>query len=77
MRIVWSPQSLRDLRALHDYIAQNSEHYVDVTIARIFSAAERPWVSRNQDASFRRGMILKSGKLSWDVFGLYTVFVVR
>jgi toxin ParE1/3/4 len=41
MQIVWSPQSLRDLRAIRDYIAKDSEQYADLTIARIFSAVER------------------------------------
>ncbi len=41
MQIVWSPQSLRDLYAIRDYIAKDSEQYADLTIARIFSAVER------------------------------------
>jgi toxin ParE1/3/4 len=41
MQIVWSPQSLRDLRAIRNYIAKDSEQYADLTIARIFSAMER------------------------------------
>lgn len=41
MRIVWSPQSLRDLRSIRDYIATDSEHYAELTVARIFSAIER------------------------------------
>jgi addiction module RelE/StbE family toxin len=41
MRIVWSPQSLRDLHAIREYIARDSESYADLTIARIFSAVER------------------------------------
>lgn len=41
MRIIWSPQSLTDLKAIHESIAQDSEHYADVTVARIFSAVER------------------------------------
>jgi toxin ParE1/3/4 len=41
MQIVWSPQSLRDLRAIRDYIAIDSERYADLTIARIFFAVER------------------------------------
>jgi plasmid stabilization system protein ParE len=41
MQIVWSPQSLHDLRALRDYIAKDSEQYADLTIVRIFSAVER------------------------------------
>jgi toxin ParE1/3/4 len=41
MRILWSPQSLRDLDAIHEYIAKDSEHYAALTVARIFSAVER------------------------------------
>lgn len=41
IRIVWSPQSLRDLRSIRDYIATDSEHYAELTVARIFSAIER------------------------------------
>jgi toxin ParE1/3/4 len=41
MRILWSPQSLRDLDAVHEYIARDSERYAGLTIARIFSAVER------------------------------------
>ena len=41
MRILWSPQSLRDLDAIHEYIATDSKHYADLTIVRIFSAVER------------------------------------
>jgi plasmid stabilization system protein ParE len=32
---------LRDLRAIRDYIAKDSEQYAEVTIARIFLAVER------------------------------------
>ena len=41
MRIVWSPQSLRDLDAIREYIAKDSERYADLTVARIFSAVGR------------------------------------
>jgi toxin ParE1/3/4 len=41
MQILWSPQSLRDLRAIRDYIAEDSDKYAEVTVARIFSAVER------------------------------------
>lgn len=41
MHIVWSPQSLRDLDAIREYIANDSEHYAGLTIARIFSAVEQ------------------------------------
>ena len=41
MRILWSPQSLRDLHAIREYIAKDSERYADLTVARIFSAVER------------------------------------
>ena len=41
MRVVWSPQSLRDLHAIREYIAKDSESYADLTVARIFSAVEK------------------------------------
>jgi plasmid stabilization system protein ParE len=41
MRLLWSPQSLRDLDAIHEYIAKDSKDYADLTVARIFSAVER------------------------------------
>ncbi len=41
MRILWSPQSLRDLSAIREYIAKDSERFADLTVARIFSAVER------------------------------------
>ncbi len=41
MRILWSPQSLRDLHAIHDFIASDSESYADLVLANIFAAVER------------------------------------
>jgi len=41
MRILWSPQSLRDLDAIREYIAKDSERYAGLTIARIFSTVEQ------------------------------------
>ena len=41
MKILWSPQSLRDLQAIHEYIARDSGHYADLTVARIFAGVER------------------------------------
>jgi|SRR5215472_1170360 len=41
MHIAWSPQSLRDLDAIHEYIAKDSERYADLTVSRIFAAVER------------------------------------
>ena len=41
MRVLWSPQPLlRDLDAIHEYIAKDSEHYAGLT-SRIFSAVEQ------------------------------------
>jgi plasmid stabilization system protein ParE len=40
MPIVWSPQSLRDLDAIHQYIARDSLRYADLTVGRIFNAVE-------------------------------------
>jgi hypothetical protein len=31
VRILWSPQSLRDLDAIHEYIAKDAEHYAGLT----------------------------------------------
>lgn len=41
MQILWSPQSLRDLSAIRDYIAEDSEHYANLTLTRLFSSVER------------------------------------
>lgn len=40
-RIIWSPQSLRDLEAIRAYIAEDSPRYADLTVSCIFAAAER------------------------------------
>jgi plasmid stabilization system protein ParE len=68
MRILWSPQSLRDLDAIHEYIAKDSEHYAGLTIARIFSAVEQLIEFPTRDALCRREMSLKFAKSSLDVF---------
>ncbi len=41
MRILWSPQSLGDLDAIHAYIAKDSEHYAGLTISQVFTAVEQ------------------------------------
>ena len=40
-RIVWSPQSLRDVEAIRAYIAEDSPHYADLTVRRVVAAVER------------------------------------
>ena len=40
-RIVWSPQSLRDIEAIRAYIAEDSPHYADLNVRRIVAAVER------------------------------------
>ena len=40
-RLVWSPRSLQDLLAIHDYIARDSPHFADLTVRRVFHAVER------------------------------------
>jgi toxin ParE1/3/4 len=40
MSIVWSRQARRDLRAIHDFIARDSEHYADLQISRIIERVE-------------------------------------
>jgi len=39
--IVWSPQALKDLESIRDYIAQDSVRYADLVVARIVSSVER------------------------------------
>ena len=40
-RIVWSPQSLRDVEAIRAYIAEDSPHYADLMVRRIVAVIER------------------------------------
>jgi len=40
-RIVWSPQSLRDIEAIRAYISEDSPRYADLTVRRIVAAVER------------------------------------
>ena len=35
MRIEWTPNARRNLRAIHDYIAQNSQRYARITVDHI------------------------------------------
>ena len=41
MKIVWSAQSRGDLRAIHDFIARDSEHYASLQIERLITRVER------------------------------------
>jgi plasmid stabilization system protein ParE len=74
VRILWSPQSLRDLDAIREYIAKDSEHYAGLTIARIFSAVEQLIQFRARDVLFRNELNLKFAKLLLDVFASCTGF---
>ena len=40
-RISWSPQALRELEAIRDYIAVDSPRYADLVVDRIVAAVER------------------------------------
>ena len=40
-RILWSPQSLRDLDSIRAYIAQDSELYAELVIQRLLVSVER------------------------------------
>ena len=40
-RITWSPQSLRDIEAIREYIAQDSPRYADLLVRRAVAAVER------------------------------------
>lgn len=39
--IRWSPQAVRDVEAIRDYIAQDSQRYAQLTVDRIIAAVER------------------------------------
>jgi addiction module RelE/StbE family toxin len=39
--LVWSPEALRDLEAIRDYIARDSAAYADLVVRRILAAVER------------------------------------
>jgi addiction module RelE/StbE family toxin len=39
--VVWSPEALRDLEAIRDYIARDSAAYADLVVRRIVAAVER------------------------------------
>lgn len=41
MTIFWSDQAKRDLRAIWDFIARDSEHYARLQIERLISRVER------------------------------------
>ncbi len=41
MKISWSRQALLDLRAIHEFIARDSEHYAGLVVQRIIERAEK------------------------------------
>jgi addiction module RelE/StbE family toxin len=41
MKIAWSTQARRDLRAIRDFIARDSEHYARLQIERLIARVER------------------------------------
>ncbi len=41
MKIVWSTQARRDLRAIRDFISRDSEHYGRLQIDRLITRVER------------------------------------
>ena len=40
-KLIWSPQSIRDLEAVRTYIAEDSPAYAELVVRRIVGAAER------------------------------------
>lgn len=77
MHIVWSPQSLRDLDSIHEYIAKDSERYADLTVERIFAAVEKLLRFPHPAESFPSGMKRTFEKLSLDVFASCIVRAAR
>ena len=41
MEIVWSDPAIKDLDALHEYIARDSLHYADAFVSKIFTTVDR------------------------------------
>ena len=39
--VIWSPQSVRDLEAIHAYISDESARYADLVVGRLVAAVER------------------------------------
>jgi toxin ParE1/3/4 len=39
--LIWSPQSIRDLESIHEYIAEDSLQYAGLVVHRILTAVER------------------------------------
>jgi len=39
--VTWSPQSVRDLEAIHAYISEESTRYADLVVGRLVAAVER------------------------------------
>ena len=39
--IRWSPQALRDLESIRDYIAQDSPRYAELVVTRIIASVDR------------------------------------
>ena len=77
MHIVWSPQSLRDLDAIHEYIAKDSERYADLTCREASLPSNDCSNFRTRDESFRRGINPKFEKSSLDVFALCIAFEMQ
>ena len=40
-KLIWSPQSLRDLESIRDYVAADSPRYATLVVARIIQGVER------------------------------------
>jgi toxin ParE1/3/4 len=40
-KITWSPQAIRDVESIRDYIAQDSPRYAQLTVERILSSVDR------------------------------------
>jgi toxin ParE1/3/4 len=41
MKVIWSELARRDLRAIHEFIARDSEHYARLQVGRLISRVER------------------------------------
>jgi addiction module RelE/StbE family toxin len=40
-RILWSPQALRDIKSIREYIAHDSPRYAELVVGRLIASVER------------------------------------
>lgn len=72
--IRWSPQAVRDVEAIRDYIAQDSQRYAQLTVDRIIASLERLRLSPSRVGWCQNARIQRSERSSWGPFASSTGF---